>query len=109
MREVAEAAYAGSGRFDPLAVPESAAPFRTETDGATTVVHLALPGLAQWVGREQVQLGRNGADLAITVGAYRRLLTLPAALARMDVSGARVEGGELRVTFSRQTTNTESE
>jgi arsenite-transporting ATPase len=98
LREVAEAAYAWS-----------AAPFRTEATGETTIVHLALPGLAQWVERDQVQLGRNGDELAITVGAYRRLLTLPAALARMSVSGARVEGGELRVTFSRQTTNTESE
>jgi arsenite-transporting ATPase len=111
LREVAEAAYAWTGSVDPLAVPDTPAPFRTETadDGRTTMVHLALPGLAQWVGRDQVQLGRNGDELAITVGSYRRLLTLPAALARMDVSGARVEGGELRVTFSRQTTNTESE
>ncbi|MFD4323662.1 ArsA family ATPase [Nocardioides sp. NPDC058538] len=109
LREVAEAAYAWSGSVDPLAAPETAAPFRTETTGETTIVHLALPGLAQWVERDQVQLGRNGDELAITVGAYRRLLTLPAALARMRVSGARVEGGELRVTFSRQTTNTESE
>ncbi|MDQ4111000.1 MAG: ArsA family ATPase [Actinomycetota bacterium] len=135
LREVAEAAYASTlravtpslgasgrasspldlaqvvwtGSVDPLAVPETAAPFRTETTGEATIVHLALPGLAQWVERDQVQLGRNGDELAITVGAYRRLLTLPAALARMRVSGARVEGGELRVTFSRQTTNTESE
>ena len=104
LREVAEAAYAGSGRVDPLAVPDTAAPFRVdqESDGGATVVHLALPGVARWVGREQVQLGRNGDELAITVGAYRRLLTLPAALARMSVSGARVEGGELQVRFSRQ-------
>lgn len=119
LREVAEAAYASAlradtqvdwpGRVDPLAAPETAAPFRTETDGDTTVVHLTLPGLARWVGREQVQLGRNGDELTITVGAYRRLLTLPSALARLGVSGARVDGGELQVTFSRQTTNTESE
>ncbi|MFE6511404.1 ArsA family ATPase [Nocardioides sp. NPDC057767] len=111
LREVAEAAYAWTGSVDPLAVPDTPAPFRTasDDDGETTVVHLALPGLTQWVERDQVQLGRNGDELAITVGAYRRLLTLPTALARLRVSGARVEGGELRVTFSRQTTNIESE
>ncbi|GGR59406.1 arsenite-transporting ATPase [Nocardioides luteus] len=111
LRETAEAAYASVDGVDPLAVPETPAPFRTEpgTDPGTTVVHLALPGLARWVERDQVQLGRNGDELAITVGAYRRLLTLPAALARMSVTGARVEDGELRVTFSRPSTDTESE
>ncbi|MGH3353530.1 MAG: ArsA family ATPase [Nocardioides sp.] len=111
LREVAEAAYAWSGSIDALAVPDAVAPFRVDKDGddGTAVVHLALPGVARWVGREQVQLGRNGDELAITVGAYRRLLTLPAALARLNVSGARVEGGELRVRFTRQETRPETE
>lgn len=109
LREVAEAAYAWNSRVDPLAAPTAAAPFRVEKgEDETTVVHLALPGLARWVGREQVQLGRNGDELAITVGTYRRLLTLPAALARMDLSGARVEGGELQVRFKRQDSRAET-
>ena len=33
------------------------------------------------------------------MGSYRRLLTLPAALARSRISGARVEAGLLHVTF----------
>ena len=35
----------------------------------------------------------------MTVGSYRRLLTLPAGLTRLQVAGARVEDGELRVRF----------
>jgi arsenite-transporting ATPase len=46
-----------------------------------------------------VHLGRNGDDLVVTVGSYRRLLTLPAGLARLQVAGARVEQGELQVRF----------
>jgi len=36
----------------------------------------------------------------VTVASYRRLLTLPAGLARRRVAGARVEGGELQVRFA---------
>jgi len=35
----------------------------------------------------------------VTVGSYRRLFALPAALARHEVAGARVEDGSLRVRF----------
>ncbi len=35
----------------------------------------------------------------MTVGSYRRLLALPAALARHEVAGARVEDGSLQVRF----------
>ena len=38
-------------------------------------------------------------ELVVTVGSYRRLLTLPAGLARLRVAGARVEAGGLRVRF----------
>jgi arsenite-transporting ATPase len=46
-----------------------------------------------------VHLGRNGDELVVTVGSYRRLLTLPSGLARLQVAGARVEQGELQVRF----------
>ena len=44
--------------------------------------------------------GRDGDDLVVTVASYRRLLTLPAGLARHRVAGARVDGGELQVRFA---------
>jgi arsenite-transporting ATPase len=62
------------------------------------VLHLALPG----VTRTDVDLARHGDDLVVTVGSYRRLLTVPAGLARHRVSGARVEHGELQVRFVEQ-------
>ncbi len=84
------------GDRDPLAVPEGPEPFRVTrtTDGA--VMHLRLP----FVGRADVDLARDGDDLVVTVASYRRLLTLPAGLARHRVAGARVDGGELQVRFA---------
>jgi arsenite-transporting ATPase len=51
------------------------------------------------VTKDQVHLARNGDDLVVTVGSYRRLMTLPQALARLRIAGARVESGELQVRF----------
>ncbi|PWN03543.1 arsenic-transporting ATPase [Nocardioides silvaticus] len=84
------------GDDDPLAVPEGDGPFRvTRDDAGAAVVHLALP----FVTRAEVGLARNGDELVVTVGSSRRLLTLPAGLARLRVAGARVEDGELQVRF----------
>ena len=84
------------GDSDPLAVPAVREPFRiTRTvDGA--VLRLRLP----FVGRGDVDLARDGDDLVVTVASYRRLLTLPAGLARHRVVGARVDGGDLQVRFA---------
>jgi arsenite/tail-anchored protein-transporting ATPase len=89
---LAEEVYAGD---DPLAVPAGGGPFRVTRTTEGAIAHLALPGAE----RDQVHLGRNGDDLVVTVGSYRRLLTLPAGLARLQVAGARVEQGELQVRF----------
>jgi arsenite-transporting ATPase len=90
---LAEEVYAGS---DPLAAPTGDGPYRVDrtTDGA--VLRLSLP----FVTRAEVGLARNGDELVVSVGSYRRLLTLPAGLARLRVAGARVEAGELRVRFA---------
>ena len=88
----AEAAYDGA---DPFAVPTGEGPMtitRTET-GA--ILRIALP----FAQRRDVDLARHGDELVVTVGSYRRLLALPAALARQSVTGARVEEGSLQVRF----------
>jgi arsenite-transporting ATPase len=64
------------------------------TEGA--VLHLSLPN----VSRAEVDLSRNGDELVVTVGSYRRLLTLPAGLSRYRVVGAGIEQGELQVRFT---------
>ncbi|WP_370249960.1 ArsA family ATPase [Nocardioides sp.] len=88
------------GDDDPLAVPTGHGPFQVVRRDDGAVLHLALP----LVTRSEVDLARNGEELVVTVGSYRRVLTLPAGLARLRVAGARVDDGVLRVRFREKTT-----
>lgn len=99
LADLAGEVYAGA---DPLAVPAGRGPFRVDRTSAGAVLHLALP----FVSRAEVGLARNGDELVVTVGSYRRLLTLPAGLARLQVAGAKVDAGELQVRFRDPATET---
>jgi arsenite/tail-anchored protein-transporting ATPase len=80
---------------DPLATSRARGPFRISSGEHGAVLRLSLP----LVSRAEVDLARNGDDLVVTVGSYRRLITLPSGLARYRIAGARVEQGELQVRF----------
>jgi arsenite-transporting ATPase len=84
------------GDGDPLVVPPAREPLRITRTSGGAVLRLRLP----FVARGDVDLARDGDDLVVTVASYRRLLTLPAGLARHRVAGARVEDGELQVRFA---------
>jgi arsenite-transporting ATPase len=86
---VGEAIY---GDGDPFAPPAVEPPLRLSADELT----LALPG----ADREDVDLARKRDELIITAGPYRRILALPAALARRKISGAVLRDGLLRVRFT---------
>ena len=92
---LAELAADVYGEDDPLAAPVGEGPFRITRNRAGAQLSLSLP----FVSRAEVDLARNGDELVLTVGSYRRLLTLPSGLARYRVAGARVEEGELQVRF----------
>jgi arsenite-transporting ATPase len=92
LRRLADEVYDG---HDPLALPDGPGPFRVGRTRTGAVLRLSLP----LVDRSEVDLVRNGDELVVTVGSYRRLLTLPAGLARQRVAAAGLEGGELRVRF----------
>lgn len=83
------------GDDDPLSRPGGEGPFRITRTPTGALLRLALPN----VTRAEVDLARHGDDLVVTVGSYRRLLTLPAGMSRHSVAGARVEQGELQVRF----------
>jgi arsenite-transporting ATPase len=93
LQALAAELYAGA---DPLARPSGEGPFRVARTARGAVLSLALP----FVTRAEVDLARNGDELVVTVGSYRRLLTLPSGLARLRVAGARVEDGHLQVRFA---------
>jgi arsenite-transporting ATPase len=94
--------YAGA---DPVASSGIRSPFEVVSVRSGVQLRLRLP----FVDRDDVDLARSGDELVVTVGSYRRLLTLPAGLARLTVSGARVDGdGVLRVSFRDAGTSTGS-
>lgn len=93
LRELAGRVYQDS---DPLAEPTGKGPFRMTRTAQGAVVHVALPGVVT----SEVDLARNGDELVVTVGSYRRLLAIPAGLAHHQVVDARVRDGELRVRFA---------
>jgi len=85
------------GDDDPFGPPAGDSPVRIERDDDTDEVRLrwALP----FAAREQVDLARHGDELVVTVGSYRRVLAMPAALRRCEVRGARMQDGALVVRF----------
>jgi arsenite-transporting ATPase len=88
----AQEAYAGA---DPLAVPTGEGPMTITRTTTGAVLRIALP----FAEKRDVDLARHGDELVVTVGSYRRLLALPSALSRHEVTGARVEDGALQVRF----------
>ena len=102
LRELGQSVY---GAEDPLAgatptpwlTVRRTAGSGTDLDSEFELV-LRLPGVTD----EAVDLARVGDELAVTVGAVRRLVALPSVLRRCTVTGARVDethGGELVVVF----------
>jgi arsenite-transporting ATPase len=67
-----------------------------DTDGRTYTLTMPLP----LASASDLELARHGDELIITVGSYRRVLPLPAALARGVVAGARLDDGRLQVRFA---------
>ena len=88
----AEAAYAGQ---DPLAEPLADRPMTITRTRSGAMLRIALP----FVAKSDIDLARHGDELVVTVGSYRRLIALPAALSRHTVAGARIEDGGLQVRF----------
>jgi arsenite-transporting ATPase len=91
--DLARALYDGA---DPVASSGVRSPFEVVSVRSGVQLRLRLP----FVTRDQVDLARSGDELVVTVGSHRRLLTLPASLARLQVTAARVDDeGVLRVSF----------
>ncbi|MFG1907973.1 ArsA family ATPase [Kribbella sp. NPDC048928] len=72
-----------------------------DTDGRTYTLTMPLP----LASADELELARHGDELIITVGSYRRVLPLPAALARGVVAGARLDEGRLQVRFAPKETS----
>jgi arsenite-transporting ATPase len=102
LRAFAGDLYAGT---DPFALPTGPDPVEVTRDGSTVHLRVALP----FAERHDVDLARHGDELVVTVGSYRRLLALPAALRTAGVTGASVRDGALVVRFDTTTQDRSSE
>ncbi|MEP6526324.1 MAG: ArsA family ATPase [Nocardioidaceae bacterium] len=80
---------------DPFADPHGDPPLTVERDDAGMTLRLSLP----FAARSDVDLARHDDEIVVTVGSYRRVLALPAALRNADVLGAGVRDGQLKVRF----------
>ena len=95
LSHMAEAIY---GEEDPAQRFATSNPQRIDKDGNDYVLALKVP----FVDKSAVDLSRHDGELYVTVGNYRREITLPRVLARRETSGAAIENGELRVRFVRK-------
>ena len=92
---LADFAVQAYGGDDPLAVAGTGPPMTITRTPSGATLRIALP----FVAKPDIDLARHGDELVVTVGSYRRLLALPAALSRHAVAGARIEDGALQVRF----------
>ena len=97
LSRMAQAIY---GEEDPAQRFAASNPQRIDKDGSDYILTLKVP----FVDKSDVDLSRHHGELYVTVGNYRREITLPRVLARRETSGAAIEDGELRVRFVRKET-----
>lgn len=98
---LAELATACGGvRLSPQSLKRTASTpaLRVEQSPTGYTLRLRVP----FVTAADVRLGRRGDDLLIDVADQHRVVTLPAALAPLDVSSAGVREGHLVVHFARE-------
>jgi arsenite-transporting ATPase len=71
-------------------------PYRVVSEDGRFILEVALP----FASRDDVQLTRNGDEMLLQVGGWRRTLMLPRALVEAPTVGAKMTDGTLRVEFA---------
>ena len=84
-------------RVEPDAVLCQAPRIHFERDGDAYLAVLPLPGARA----DELDVAKVDDDLIITTPSRRRTLKLPRRIASLGLSGAKLEGAELRVRFAR--------
>lgn len=95
LSRMAQAVYGDRDPAEHFAITN---PQRIEKEGSDYVLTLKVP----FADRSAIDLSRHTGELYVTVGNYRREISLPRVLAQRDTAGASVHGGELRVRFTKR-------
>jgi arsenite-transporting ATPase len=96
---LAELGDALFGKEDPTAFFYRGRPYRVRSEKGATFLDVALP----FTTREEVGLSRDGDELVLEVGGWRRTLVLPRALIDTPTKGAKMDDGVLRIEFQPRT------
>lgn len=96
LREIGQALF---GDEDPASFFYRGRPYRIRAEGGVHILEVALP----FTSREELGLSRDGDELVLQVGGWRRTLMLPRALVDAPTTGAKMEDGILRIEFSART------
>jgi arsenite-transporting ATPase len=94
---LAEIGQALFGDDDPTTFYYRGRPYRVRSEDGLHVLEVALP----FAGKDEVALKRDGDELQLHVGAWRRTIVLPHALVNEPTVGAKMEDGVLRIQFRR--------
>jgi arsenite/tail-anchored protein-transporting ATPase len=92
---LAEMADSIFGDRDPAEIYYHSVPQRIQKKGEDYELLLHLP----FVGKDEVDLSLREDELFVTVGPYKREISLPKSLRGRVTRGARLEEGMLRITF----------
>jgi arsenite/tail-anchored protein-transporting ATPase len=93
LSEMARSIY---DKQDPSTIYYRAVPQRIRKEGNVYVLHLQLP----FVGKDDVDITHREGELYVTVGPYKREITLPKVLSGKKVTRGKLEEGMLSVTFA---------
>lgn len=83
------------GESDPIGDYSAESPFRVIETGSDIVLEMDVP----FVEKSELDVYRNGVELFIEVGPYRRSFVLPDSLQRREISRASLDGDMLKVAF----------
>jgi arsenite-transporting ATPase len=86
------------GGRDPSEHFTTTSPQRIDKDGSDYVLKLKVP----FADRSAVDLSRHNGELYVTIGNYRREISLPRVLAQRETGSATIRDGELHVRFARR-------
>jgi arsenite-transporting ATPase len=89
---MADAIY---GQRDPAERFYESSAQKVEKVGAEYVLSLNVP----FADRTEVDLARHDGELYVTVGSFRREISLPRVLANRRTLGASIDDGRLKVRF----------
>ena len=82
--------------LDPAGFFYRGRPYRVRRENGGYVLTLDLP----FTSKDEVSLLRNGDELVLQVGSWRRNLVLPRVLVEAPAQGAKFEGNTLRIDFA---------